>query len=1764
MATIASLLVSIETNMAQFTTDMNKMSNTVDSAMNKMTGAVRGFQNVLAGVAVGAVFHELVAASAEAELSMKKVEQVIRSTGGVAGVTASQVQQISTALQKQTGASDDALNSAQALLLTFTKVGKEVFPDAVNVINDMSKALGQDMQSSTIQLGKALNDPIKGVTALQRVGVSFTAAQKEQIKALVESGRALDAQKMILSELQTEFGGAAAAARDTLGGAFDALKNQTGELFEALGGGGNNGGLRYIVELCLAAMENLTDGVGELQNWFNSSQSSALQFREGLAAVGEIAGGVWETFKLGANVIISWGDALLNEVLPNVLKGMQQFAEVAYDTLVRKPTGGLSDLVLNFAGTFTSALVEGIPAGIQKGAAVMDKQGKDYIGAFADPVMKGLGDLHKQVDERMKLISAAANKSKVHLPKDLDDVGGGVDKKEHDKASRKWAQQQNSIDGIVAGYQKMNQELEGKLHKQEDEVKLAQAIEKINKNDMIGTMEKLVAITQVTAEYEKMKQTKIEMAKVKEEDELKDLLTSLKEKSAEMEAQLTGQKGITETMKIEAELQKILKDAKGEHLGIVEEIRKEEERIANLGLEQKRQDELKSVKEITDSYQDQIQALDAKVRGYDDSLELIKQERKIMEEMKNLSPEDKAKAIGDIERLHYQTQQYNNVLKSQETLVSDIMGSNAGYYNQVKDLQEALQGGQINLKQYEESMSKLNKSQKEVSETGKQFGGTITKGLQDMIFEGKKATDVFKNMGKELLKMAAQKLIFNPLQEKLGLAFDAAGRNLFGLGKTPGVGGAGTQPSWSPGFNTPQNWTPQPNFANSGGSSGGYGLGIGSQPVNSKDLAISGYNIYINGTNIAYGNGGGSPNGGTWPMLNAPPMMPISVPMNLGRSPAGLAGMLAGLMGGSHPDTSAGDRDVLESEYMRRKMTDGMDETGQKLKDLDYYLTDINKGAKELGITFLKPGEKPPKLTAAQQLESQRAAIETEWYLRKSRGQGDASGKPLQSLDFYTKDVASGSAALEMKFENAADPLIKAMQPLSGLLRGLGGGGGAMGMLAGLVPGSTGNILSGLMPTLQSVLGSGLIGGISNMLKGVFSGGLFNTLTNSIQKLFSGGIFNGLSGLVNSLFGSGGGIFGGIINSVKNLFGGGSGGGLLSGLGGLTNITGQGGLLSTMFAPLSGVFGGLKSLSGLGNIFGGGGLFDVMTRPIRGYALGGRPTPNQPAMIGDGGDGSGKELWWPDAAGTIIPQNQAIDLLAAFAGTRSGLFGKSQDQDYNGIINNFNGTPLYQQDPNFRPNLPADIQYEIEKNEAFQRMNRSAYMGQYGEMPNMSKVVAFYNTLPEEINPDMQDWFRDSVKANAEARLARNPLDNFASDTLANKTFTSVMASQKYGMFALPAGDQMSRMLMNWTHRGVNPSTRLMEYAMTRDYLSGIINPSGSWQGSSFGYKSSGMTWGAGAGGAVMTGDGGNRNSWTGVAPKMVLDGGQWVSLADQSQNSSPLWGQRNSGLPDWLKPNPSPSSVPYAGGPIFGGGKGLGGPNPSKLIPPTTANGTPLGETGGLLDRLQRMFGANGSQKTNYPSQVPDASMSPSEMNRLMNEYLMPDNVKQFVDGSIASTLKSMHESLNAWDPQKGGAGSGMANSFGKFLNNVFGPLFGPEGSKPIQSIHGPIGGFLDGPITPIRGRASGGGIDAMNMYEVGENGREFIFSGSRGQVVSNAAAEAALKGGGAPQIQVINQTRGTVAQPDVQISPEGVARIVLREIQQAVGGRMPGRRGS
>ena len=194
----------------------------------------------IGGLAVGgaALAKGFVDAAVESQKVTAQTSAVIKSMGGAANVSAKQVADLSAALSLKTGVDDELIQSGSNVMLTFGKVrnevgkGNKIFDRATASALDMSVALGTDMKSASMLVGKALNDPIRGLTALRRSGIQFTKQQEDQIKTMVEVGDTMGAQKIILGELDKQFGGSAeaqATAQDKLKVAWGNLQEQLGE-----------------------------------------------------------------------------------------------------------------------------------------------------------------------------------------------------------------------------------------------------------------------------------------------------------------------------------------------------------------------------------------------------------------------------------------------------------------------------------------------------------------------------------------------------------------------------------------------------------------------------------------------------------------------------------------------------------------------------------------------------------------------------------------------------------------------------------------------------------------------------------------------------------------------------------------------------------------------------------------------------------------------------------------------------------------------------------------------------------------------------------------------------------------------------------------------------------------------------------------------------------------------------------------------------------------------------------------------------------------------------------------------------------------------------------------------------------------------------------------------------------------------------------------------------------------------------------------------
>ena len=221
---LATAFVDIKPDGSRFPGELKSQIQSKTGAAGKDVGNTFG-KSLLAGM--GAVltagvvidfFKGAIAEAQEAAKVTRLTQAVIKSTGQAANVSAAQVADLAESMSELSGVDDEVIQSGANVLLTFTRIrneagkGNDIFDQGTEAALNLSAALGTDLQASMILVGKALNDPIAGLTALKKAGVQLTEQQKEQIRGFVEVGDVMSAQKIILAELTTQFGGAAAAA----------------------------------------------------------------------------------------------------------------------------------------------------------------------------------------------------------------------------------------------------------------------------------------------------------------------------------------------------------------------------------------------------------------------------------------------------------------------------------------------------------------------------------------------------------------------------------------------------------------------------------------------------------------------------------------------------------------------------------------------------------------------------------------------------------------------------------------------------------------------------------------------------------------------------------------------------------------------------------------------------------------------------------------------------------------------------------------------------------------------------------------------------------------------------------------------------------------------------------------------------------------------------------------------------------------------------------------------------------------------------------------------------------------------------------------------------------------------------------------------------------------------------------------------------------------------------------------------------------------
>lgn len=343
------------------------------------------------GVAFAAWVKSTAAALVEVERLNAQTDTVIKSMG-VAWTDTDHITAYAGKLEKLSGVEAEQVQAGQNLLLTYGNIqnrlgaGNDVFDQATSLMLDLSVATGKDMPGAATLLGKALNDPIAGLGALQKVGVSFTAQQKEQIKTLVESGDVMSAQKIILGELTKEFGGSAKAFGETTAGQVLKLQNQFGDLSESL------------LTALLPALQTVLGIAADVISW--------LQENQGLVEVLAVAlGGLAATWLLVKGAI-----ALVN------------VTTAAWNAVSSLAAGSTAGLGASFAAMGTAAKIASLSMGaigiiatvigtalqIFSGNSAEAEAQQSALAAASKDVAKVLAEENNELNKKTRASAAAA------------------------------------------------------------------------------------------------------------------------------------------------------------------------------------------------------------------------------------------------------------------------------------------------------------------------------------------------------------------------------------------------------------------------------------------------------------------------------------------------------------------------------------------------------------------------------------------------------------------------------------------------------------------------------------------------------------------------------------------------------------------------------------------------------------------------------------------------------------------------------------------------------------------------------------------------------------------------------------------------------------------------------------------------------------------------------------------------------------------------------------------------------------------------------------------------------------------------------------------------------------------------------------------------------------------------------------------------------------------------------------------------------------
>lgn len=235
-AQIGALRVDLAMNAGRFERNTRRAGNSLDDLNRKAKALASALAGAFAIRELTMFAKNSVLAFGKQEEAIGLVNAVLSATGKTAGFTSKRLQEVASELQEVSKFGDEEiLRDVTANFLTFGNIVGPVFERAQKAALNLSTIFKVGLKESTIQLGKALNDPLKGISALSRVGIAFTAQQKTQIETLIRQNKVMEAQGVILDEVAKFYDKFASAAANSPLGKIAQTANALGDAFEDVG-----------------------------------------------------------------------------------------------------------------------------------------------------------------------------------------------------------------------------------------------------------------------------------------------------------------------------------------------------------------------------------------------------------------------------------------------------------------------------------------------------------------------------------------------------------------------------------------------------------------------------------------------------------------------------------------------------------------------------------------------------------------------------------------------------------------------------------------------------------------------------------------------------------------------------------------------------------------------------------------------------------------------------------------------------------------------------------------------------------------------------------------------------------------------------------------------------------------------------------------------------------------------------------------------------------------------------------------------------------------------------------------------------------------------------------------------------------------------------------------------------------------------------------------------------------------------------------------